>query len=504
MSESPEGSLGARVLRGIEAFVLGHAAQLAAAFFVTPILTSRLGSEGYALYALIGLLQGYLMLLNLGTGNGVQRYAADLKRRPGRLAAILRTAFAVELGMGLVASAALFFCRDWLAGTYLQVQGQPLALVAAVLGWTAAIAPCAFVFNFATNALYGLERLAAFNAFQAALAVGTLVASAAVLTAGRGIHAVAASIWAIYAVLAAGSAWAVRRELAVAPAAEPRDRPEFMQYSLKTLASQLLWLVANQGDRLVVGWALPLSQLGYYSACGQLAQKLNVFLGAISGASFPVLTDLQAQGDHARVKRLYLKLTELTWLAVLPVSILVFLAAPQFLGLWLGPEFGRPMVWPLRFLVIANVGYIGSFMPQYVALSRGAAGLHARVYAAKVVALAVLWPLLTPRLGIKGVALAVAVAEWLVTPGYVWALHRRYVHVGVAEYWTEACWRPVAAAAFLSALLLPTHHLFSGWASLVLGSAAALGVYGAFAYWLLDEPAKKVLHDWVRAKLKSR
>ena len=504
MTDVPPPSLGARVLRGIETFVLGHAAQLAAALFVTPILTHRLGEEGYALYALIGIAQGYLLILNLGLGTGVQRFAGTYRRQPERLAGMLRVALCVNGAMGVVGLALLAGMRHWLAESFFRVQGQPVAVVASVLGWAALMAPSAFVLNFATNALYGLERLKEYNFFQAAQSILTLVVSAAVVTSGRGIETVAAAIWLVYAVLAAAALFSVREQLSRPPRLGASDRRALFEYSLTTLVSQFLWMFSVQGDRLVIGWSLPLGQLGRYNLSAGLAQKLNVFLGAIAGAAFPVMTDLHARGDNKRLKRLYLKLTELTLLVIFPVTIVAFVLAPQFFGIWLrGQDIGRFAVWPFRLLVIANLGYIVSFMPQYIALSRGAAGVHARVYAAKLVLLAILWPLLVPKQGLKGVALGLAIAECLVAPGYLAVVHRKFLSVGALEFWQEACWRPCAATALLAAILLPTHQLFDGWGSLVGGAAASLAAYGAFAYWLLDEAAKTVLHDWVRAKVKT-
>lgn len=504
MTDAPGPSLGARVLRGIETFVLGHAAQLAAALVVTPILTRRLGQEGYGLYVLFGTVLGYLMMLNLGVGTGVQRYAGTYKRDPARLAGMLRAALAAELATGLLALALLYLTRHWLAGSFLNIQGQPLSTVAAVLAWAAAAAPLAFAFNFAVNALYGLERLAAYNAFQAAQSVLVLVVAAAVVTSGGPIAAVAAAIWCVHAVLAVAALISVRGELARSPALPASDRRGFFEYSGKTLVSQVLWLLTVQGDRIVIGRLLPFGQFGFYSLAAGLAQKLNVFLGAIAGAAFPVMTDLHASQDDKRLKRLYLKLTELTFLAVLPLSILAFVVTPQFFGLWLrGQDFAVAAVWPFRLLLVANVAYVASFMPQYVALSRGAAGLHARVYAVKLALLAALWPWLVPGYGIKGAALSSAIAEWLVMPIYLFAVHRKFLSIDALEFWQEACWRPLAASALLAAILLPTHQLFGGWVSLVAGSAASLAVYGGFAYWLLDDAAKTVLHDWVRAKVKT-
>ncbi|PIR19019.1 MAG: hypothetical protein COV48_04310, partial [Elusimicrobia bacterium CG11_big_fil_rev_8_21_14_0_20_64_6] len=57
--------------------LLGQGSLLALGFLLVPLLLRSLGSEGYALYALLGLLTGYLGLFNLGSQRTTQKFVAE-------------------------------------------------------------------------------------------------------------------------------------------------------------------------------------------------------------------------------------------------------------------------------------------------------------------------------------------------------------------------------------------------------------------------------------------
>lgn len=494
--------LAPRLFSGIWFSFLGNASAVAAALLLTPYLVHRLGAEGYALYAFVGTLQGYLILLNLGAGVGVQRYAGHLRRHPGRLCALLWKALKFQALMGLAGALAFALGRHWFAASFFNIHEHPLAVVAGVLFWAAATVPFTFLINFAVNAIYGGERFAAYNAILALQSILVQLAGVAVVAGGYGVLEVAQAICAVHAGIAAWAMLLVRGELSKRAEPSAGDWSEFKVFSLKNFVSQLLWQLTSQGDRLFLLRFLPLWQLGFYSIGAAVAQKLNVFFGAVAVAAFPIMTDLQARGEEERFRRFYLKASELTLFYVLPIAILVYFVAPQFMGLWLGQEFGNKVLLPFRFLVIANVGYHGALLPQSVALSRGAPGLNARVYGAKLAVLLVLWAFLVLALGLgsKGVAMGLALAEWGVTLPYLAIVHRRFMGISPRDFWVESVWRPLIPAAALTALVWPTHGLITGWLPLVGYCALAYGLSLVLTYWILDEPARALLHDWLKAK----
>lgn len=504
MSVSPP--LAPRILRGIELHLLGQAAVLAATLAWTPVIVGRLGADGYGVYVLLSLLMSYLMLLNAGSSEAVQRYTAVLsaKGAAGVLSFLLRRVLAFQALMGLAGVGLLLSSRAWMTRSLLHVGPGAVGEATSVLAWGAVTVPAFFLLQFALSVLYGAQRFALYQAFSALQVVGVTGCAAAVLWRGAGLRETAIVFFVVHALLAAAAAGCVRRELSV-----PEERPsseaarEFAGFSAKSWLGQLLWAAMSQGDRVFVGAMLPVSQLGYYSICTGLSRRFNILCGAVASVVLPIFSELHGRGEEPRFRRLYLKATELSLFFVLPLAVLSFALAPQFLSLWLGYEFSERGTWPLRFLILANLFNLTTIIPCYAVYSRGMPQWSGYMQGLRASLVLVLWPLLVPRFGILGAAAGALVAEACVAPFFLgWVNHR--LGVGWAGFWSEACRRPVLAGSVLLSGALLVHARASSWAGLILlGAAGALLFYG-IGYRLLDREARQMLHALLREKLRYR
>ncbi|MBI5209934.1 MAG: oligosaccharide flippase family protein [Elusimicrobia bacterium] len=502
-TEATPVSVGLRMLSGVELSMLGQAAVLAVNLSLTPMIVHGLGAEGYGLFTLMWTALSFLLLLNAGTGVATQTFAAEYRGRgePPDLRRLLRRAFLFQMGMGALGAAALFGARHWLVLHWLNFEGPAEAAASRVLAWVALAAPAFFALQFSVNILYGTQRFKAYNAFTALQVALVAVSAALLLKLGLGLAAVAGAFAAAHWALAAAGLWSVRSLWAGSEAPSCGRVSEFVSFSGKNLLSQALWLLTNQGDRVFVASYMPLSAMSYYAVSSSIAQKFNVFCGAVSAAAFPLLAELHGLGEEERLKRLYLKATQLSLYLILPVSILAFVLVPQFMTLWLGPDFGLRSTWPFRLLVVANIAYLFTYLPNALAVGKGSPQLSAYMGAAKTSVLLVGWPLLIPRWGIVGAALGVVAAEWAVTPLFVAHVHRKVLAVSWAEYWSRACLRPCAAGLALAAFGLAFHGRIGDWVELLGFAAAATALYGLLAYGLLEKDAKDLLAQWLRARL---
>ena len=499
-TEASPPSLSLRVLRGVEITLAGQAAIVLVNLAVTPAIIRGLGPEHYALYTLIWTFMSYLMMLTLGTSLGVQTYTARLMGRPGQpLASLLRRTLAFQLALSGLGAAALWAARSWIAQRFLH--GGTVSQASLALASVAAAAPAYFALQFSVNILYGLQRFGAYNLFMFLQSASVPLCAVGLLAVGRGWREIAAAFVAVHVLLAVAALWSVRRTL------RPRDAPTggegraegFVRYCAQSLCAQASWVVTYQGDRLFISSMLPLGQLAYYSVSSGLSQKFNAFLGAVATTAYPMLAELHGQGEEAKIKRLYLKTTELSLFFMLPVVILSFVLIPQFMTIWLGEDFSRLSTWPFRLLVLANLSYLTTYLPYSVAMGRGSPHLSAYVNLAKAALLLAMWPFCIPRWGILGAAMGMLASEVATTPAYIAYIHRRFLNVGWREFWSEACRRPFFAALGPAALGLATHGLIGSWTGMLAFVAAGLFLFFGLGYWALDRDAKKILASWLKS-----
>lgn len=501
MSDLP---LGPRLLSGVQYYLLGQIAVVAVNLFATPLIVHGLGPDGYALYTFMWTLSGYLIVLNIGTSITIQRYVAYYtgKGELPRLSSLLRRLLAFHIVMSLVAAGLLLAGKDWFIVHLLHTHGAVLNAAPGVLLCVAVATPAYFVLQFALNVLYGMQRFGTYNFFFALQSLLVAVCAAALLLLGKGLPEIAVVFIVAHAALAAGALWSIRSAL-TSPGLSPtkEELSEISAFSLKNLANTALWTLIFQGDRAFIGSRLPLAQLGFYIIPASLAQKFNTFSGAAMVAANPMIAELHGRGQEERLRRLYLKASELSLFFLLPLSILAFVLAPQFLTLWLGEEFSRWGTWPMRLLLLSNLIYFATLLPNNIAVGKGRPGVYTFMQTAKVVILVVAWLILLPRYGIIGAASGALLAEILCAPFFVGYVHKRFLAINWKTFFSEVCARPVIAGAGLAVLGMVVHGRAGTWPRFIACGVIGGALYLAIGYRLLEPEAKALLSDWLRRKI---
>jgi PST family polysaccharide transporter len=196
---------------------------------------------------------------------------------------------------------------------------------------------------------------------QAALVLGLALA-------GLGYWALAAGALAARLLAAAAVSYAARWR--------PRLRkpgPEawaLLAFGVHVSVGSLLWFIYSNSDFAVVGKVVGPVALGYYSLAFQLislpVEKLTANCNQVM---FPVFCRLQ--GDRARLRSWYLRLTVLLGLFGLPVMAGMALVAEDGLAVVLGEKW-LPAVLPFRLLSVVGglMVYGASLPPLFNALGR--------------------------------------------------------------------------------------------------------------------------------------
>lgn len=477
---------------------LGQAVALVLGVTLLPGVIKTLGPGPYALYAFVGLLGSYAVLLTIGGGEvAVRRLSAarasgDAARVAGALGATLKHHL-----LGAMAGALLVWsARGALTGRVLQVPPE-LADAAAAVFAAAAVAAVGFCL------LQGvLSVLQGAQSFGTATALGTLrttlplIGTWLILNRGGGLTDVAWWLAAVYPLLAFLFIWpaarALRAEgLLVKPTFAPD--PEAFRFGLFAWWTQLAWTVLFQGDRMVLGAHVALESLGYYMVPVAVAQYFQVFGVSVSSVIMPAVSELAHLGRTDDIRRVYVLGSRLLLWAALPVFTLAVILAPHVLTLWLSPEFAERGGHVLRLLLLGQLAYLAASMPN--TLDAGAAeGRVRRNMTAAAAALALVgWWFVAPRWGALGMA---AVSAAAVAAAATWALaavHRTHVPMGWGEYLRGVWAGPALSAAACAAVAWPLRSQAFGLGGLALVCAAGSAAYLAGAPWVWPAADREAL-----------
>jgi len=306
-----------------------------------PIYLHLVGATRYGVLSIVWLFLGYFGLFDPGLSRAATYHIARLHDAPAKERGdVFWTALVVNAGFGIVGGLVLYALARPL---FMHAFKMPEAMrgeVMACLPWLAMSVPVSIVSGVLGSVLQAREWFGVSNGINVFNVFLTqMVPLGVAYFHGPDL------VWLIPAILLARAAgnlpmcWAVARSLPLgAGGCFKRSllRPLFSYGGWITL-SNILNPILTSADRMLIGSALNVEAVAFYSVPFNLVSRISMLPGAISGSLFPRLsrgsqTDtLQLAGDSILVLAAVMT----------PLVVVGNLAMPIFMKLWVGVTFAE-------------------------------------------------------------------------------------------------------------------------------------------------------------------
>jgi O-antigen/teichoic acid export membrane protein len=476
-----------RLLTSALANWVAFAAQLAAAFFLSPILVHGLGPDRYGIWSLVESVLAYLMLFDLGVAVSVVRYVArfEATRDQEGLNRVFSTSVCIftVAGAGVLAVAlALAFPAFGLLHVPAELADEGRWMLA-LLGLNLGVGLPLSVFS---CVLDGLGRYPAKSAVRTAGLLLRSVLFLAVVRAGGGLVPLAVAI----------TAYSMLEHLALAVAARHYlpglrfslrlvDRATFRTirgYSVHALLAMVAGRISFQTDAIVIGAFLAPQFITFFMVAGRLVEYAKDSLRVATSVLTPAASALEARGDDAGLRGVLVGSTRYVLWLILPVQLGLMLLGKPFLALWMGPDYAALSYPTLAVLALPLALALSQSASVRILYGIGRLRWFARVVLAEALVNLLLSLALVRPYGIEGVALGTTVPNVVVNVAIALYLCRA-LGVRPVHYLRRSFLAPCAAAALLAAgwLAAAVWAPPDGWASLSATVAAGLAVYFALA-----------------------
>jgi O-antigen/teichoic acid export membrane protein len=186
------------------------------------------------------------------------------------------------------------------------------------------------------------------------------------------------------------------------------DWPTIGRYSFHVMGTNLLNLVANDGDTLLVGKVLGSRALGFYDLAWQLSNVVSKNITAVVGTvAMPALAMLDR--DYERLRAAYCRMLRLLAVVSFPILVGMFVLAGDLVSLIYGPGW-EPVILLLRVFILFTLVRSVTALSGVIFLVTGRPEIGTRFNLAFTpVYLAAIW--LGSARGLVGVASAVALVR---------------------------------------------------------------------------------------------
>ena len=380
----------------------------------------------------------------------------------------IRVATTLSWMLGTVLGALVFFGAPLIAGFYRMPELEP------VLRAIAFLFPIDGMNTVAKAVLTRELRFRLYIAIDvAAYVFGYALFGVGLAWLGFGVWALVSANLAQVGVRTVLMFFASRHSLR--PSLDRQAAKDLLGFGFGHSMAQIGTLLSQQGDNLVVGRWLGATALGFYGrAYNLMVMPASAFGRIINRVLFPVMS--QVQDERERLAGGYERALAIVAFISLPLSTFLWVVAPEFIALVLGPRWGG-VVLPFRLFSISLLFRMSSKISDATTKAAGEVYMRALLqyaYAAAVVVGAIIGQ----QWGVGGVAVAVSLAmafNWLsmarlgrVVTGLSW---RRFLLAHVSPVVLTVVVGLAAAAAAHQARQL---HLGTIPVLAVSGLAAAL------------------------------
>lgn len=398
-SESPRGLTG-RAVGGMFWTFSGTGLQAAVQLLALMALGRLLTPTEFGLMAAANVVVAFSQIVSqIGVGPAlIQRRALEPTH--------VRVAVTLSLVLGLLLGAIVFFGAPAIAEAYRIPALEPILRVVAFLFPLDGL-------NTVAKSL--LTRQLRFRLYIA-LDVGSYIVGYAlvgVFLAWRG--------YGVWALVAANLAQEALRTLAMYVATRHPLRPSFdmragrdlLRFGFGHSMAQVGLLLSQQGDNMVVGRWLGAAALGVYGrAYNLMVMPANVFGRIVNRVLFPVMA--QVQHERHRLANAYERGVAVVAMLSLPTSAFLWVVAPEFIPIILGPQWGE-VVLPFRLFTVSLLFRMSSKISDACIKATGkvyAWALFQFAYAGLVV----IGAIVGQHWGLGGVAICVSLAmafDWM-------------------------------------------------------------------------------------------
>jgi O-antigen/teichoic acid export membrane protein len=446
---APGPAEGTRLDVNLLASLFGQAVSALAQLGFIPIYVRILGIEAYGLVGFYAMLQGLLMVLDLGLSSTINRELARRSARPGTAGDardLVRTLEVAYWAVGLLIGLALIAAAPLAARHWVRPVGIATAEVEAVLRIMAVALVLNWPITLYQGGLLGLQRQRTLNVLRALMSLIAWGGAAVVLRVGsptlRAFFGWQIVAGAAYVALLAFALW---RAL---PAADhpPRPRPALIRATSRFAAGMgaltVSGLVLSQIDKVVLSRVLDLAGFGYYTLAAVLANGLYVLINPVHNALFPRFSALAAREDAGALAATYHWGTQVMAVLIVPAALVLALFPFEFVLLWTGSVETAGRTAPLLRLLAVGTGINGLMhVPYGLQLAHGWTRIGLAINAGLIACVVPALSFAVARQGAMGAAA-------------VWAgLNALYAIVGVP--WTHARLLRGQAGRWLVADVLP-------------------------------------------------
>lgn len=458
-----------------------------------PLYIKYLGIEAYGLIGFYAVMQAWLVLLDLGITQTLNREMARFiagSHTPQSIHDLLRSLEVISIGLATLICALVWVSSSYIASRWLDAQNLTSSEIKNAVMLMGLVIALRFIEGIYKGALLGLQKQVAVNVVNVLIATMRYGCVIAVLA----WYVSSITVFFAWQALTSVISLVALLLLVYKTLPKPPSFPRFSSTAIKKiwrfaggmLGITFLAVLLTQVDKLLLSKLINLKDYGYYTLAATMSGGLALITAPTTTAIYPKMVQYVAQESKQELTILYHQGAQLVSILIAPVAMMLIFCGVDIVYLWSGDmnlaKKTAPILLPLA---------LGSFlncllwMPYQLQLAYGWTKFGIKVNAIAVTLLIPAIFLVTPHYGAVGAAWVWA----LLNTGYlIVGMHFMYKKLLPSEKWAWY-WQDITKQTMFAVFVMVVVRFMMEWllinSSLIKSAIYVFALCGALfaAVW---------------------
>ena len=276
-------------------------------FIIIPYIISRVGIDGYGIWALVISFMGYIGLSDLGISPALTKFIAEYHAHNDQAVVnkLVNTAFVIYVFVGVIISIIFVLLAEWLIILFFKPSPDMIAVIRFIFIGYFLLFIINLVFTAYTSIITGLQRYDISNIINIVVAFISMGGIFLFLGIGLGLKGLIINAFIFTIINIALTLWKSKKifpPLKFNPFLfDTKLVKTILNYSSKMYISQIATQIYFHIDKLFISYFFNVSYVAYYQIASNLSQKFRAIPALIISPIFPAVSELQAKNDTEKI-----------------------------------------------------------------------------------------------------------------------------------------------------------------------------------------------------------
>lgn len=424
-------SLSEKLVRNTAFYIVTHVWMLFIGIILTPYIIGRIGLVNYGVWVMIGIVTGYIGMLDFGVSNSFTKYIAEhyTKKEYGKINQIVSIGLVFYLIFSLLIIVSALLLMHTLFN-FLRIPRDLSGEAVFVFILGVVMFGVSNLMGVFTSIQIGLQRLDIASRIGIALSIPMVIGTVFFLESGWGLRGLIINNAIVLAINIAVNiivALKIFPQLKINLLSFNKEMfAKLFSYGFKTQVTRLERGFSFQADKLLISHFLNIQLVGLYQLGSTVVDKARQLALLIVSAVVPAASELEAKNSKDEIINLYFRATKYIAIFGIPVLVLIFLKASLIMLVWMGCGYERSVV-IIRILAPCYILSILTGGGSTVALGIGRPEFNMKASIFQLVFNIILSVILIIKIGFIGAAISAFVS---ISLSSAWFMKMFHAHLG--------------------------------------------------------------------------